>query len=71
MFEKNDDGSFTITPDMLPSTLKLKIKLGNIEDAPDDSGDGLIPIEYEWLNLEEVLQEFVLAALKAGLEKDK
>lgn len=58
-----------LTTEDLPQALKLELKIGEITDQPD--GSALMGVDINWLNLREVLEDFVLTALKAGIEKAK
>ena len=59
--------SVVLTTENLPKPLQLKLKLGDITEQPD--GSALLDVEIDWTNLQEVLQDFILTALEAGIER--
>jgi hypothetical protein len=53
---------------MLPP-IKVELILGEIKENVD--GSASLPVQIDWLNLQEVLQEFVIKALEEGIKKQK
>jgi hypothetical protein len=69
--EKTGRNSIRLSVLDLPRPLELELKLGEITDHPDGSGDGIMEVDIDWVNIQEVLQEFVIDALMGGIDQSK